>query len=63
MLHKTAKPVWDFAFNIEAKLDKKEITSLLSYYNIVLPFVNVFQLMSVRLSLKTGVSGMGDGDS
>ncbi|GLJ57544.1 hypothetical protein SUGI_1340870 [Cryptomeria japonica] len=48
ILNNPAKPVPDFAYNIEGEFDKNEFYSLLAYYNRVLPFVNVMQFTSVQ---------------
>ncbi|GLJ20627.1 hypothetical protein SUGI_0375680 [Cryptomeria japonica] len=48
MLNNAAKPVLDFAFNIESESDKNEFCSLIAYYNRVLLYVKVIQFTSVQ---------------
>ncbi|GLJ20621.1 hypothetical protein SUGI_0375590 [Cryptomeria japonica] len=53
MLNNAAKPVSDFAFNIEGEFDQNELCSLVAYFTTVLPYTKLLQFTSVQAIIDT----------
>ncbi|GLJ20636.1 hypothetical protein SUGI_0375840 [Cryptomeria japonica] len=53
MLHSAAKPVQDFAFNIDNEIEQYEFCSLVAYYTRVMPYNKLLQFTSVQAIIDT----------